>query len=430
MTGSSAGPAGRCPTCGAPRRPTGFFLEPAHEHGPYRSQENEEIEPTGESRGSSPGDAPAEAAPDGEGGTVSTRRRRLMGVFGLAAAAGVVWAAVALTGGSREEDDGPQSVAASTTTTRPTTTTSVTSTTLLLGQMLPEPTGLGLLAFRRDGEVMLVDLDSGHVEDVARLRSATRGVYRSLVVGDRILLAEGDGLLVYPLDLAGPGVPLRRQTDLLLPSTTPGRFWVTSWDEGGGGATLEELGVDGTVHTTLHLPPYGGVRDVSEHGVLVDLGGRSYLLDPVSGRARELDGWVMAIHGARAARWACGADLRCHLEIGPLDGDGPTQVIDRVGADIQPWATTFSPDGTLLAVQVASGSGRPEMALVDVSTGAEIARTNADVPVPVAWAASGNWVFLTDSEGVRAVHRGGAPEIRLPLDGLFAHIAVIPVPRD
>jgi hypothetical protein len=406
----TGGSAGRCPTCGAPFRPAAFFLDPLHEHDPYAQEE-----PASTSIAREPPEKPA--PPD--------RRRRIVVAGAVAATIVLVWAAVARSGGSEEDARATQPIATST-TRGPTTTTSSTTTTLVLGKLLPEPTGIQLLVFQPD-RTLRVDLDTGRVETVGPSMSE---VHTSLVVGGRLVVAGGDGLWIHPPDFSVPGERLRPGADAIFPSAYTDRFWVLSWQT--PGPVLEELGVQGGVHTRISIPPYTALRDVTRHGVLLDLGGKSFLLNPYTGQSRELEGLVLAISNGRAARLACEEDLTCGVEIGPIDGPGERLLVELPdNARVEPWDAEFSPDGTVFAVQIAQDpplGGSLQMGLFDAASGGFLLATRMDGPTPVVW--GGDWAFLVEASGVHALHESGAPHLELPIDGASRHVAVIPAPSE
>jgi len=378
----------RCAACGASLRADGLFLDPLHDQELYAVGPTPLVEPE-----------PSARPPPGR------RRRSLIGTSSVALVVGIA-SVVALT--IDDDADGPARPAG------PVVGAS-TTTTVVLGPLLPERTGLELVVIRGNDSLRHIELDTGHVTEVS---TRVGEPFQAIAVEDRVVVVGPTGLWVYPLD-GSSQVRRLGPANRIFPSSTPGRVWVERGNAVGA-VMLTEIDIHGQEwRTPLELPRYAGVRDVTSSGVLVDISGESWLVDPVDGTGRRLgDGMVLAVHDQTAARFSCERDLRCGLAIGALDGSNSRTVLLPDGTTVDTWGAAFAPDGRSLVVQLFTE--RPgafsDLALIDVAT-ARMTGTFEVPSFPPAWSPSGEWLFLAGPEDVVAVHRTGSPVIEILVDG-------------
>lgn len=335
-------------------------------------------------------------------------------------------AVVALAGDSGRDDN---EVTRSTRATTSVPTVELTPTSVVLGSLLPEPTGIVLVAVNEIGAAARVDLDTGTITlPPARLT----GPHFVLAVGGSIVTAGSGAVKVYSPDLVAPGEEIA-EGDVIYRSSTPGRLWVL--DQGGESHGLFEVALDGAVTAgPFRLPEGAMVHAVSSSKAVITVGGDWFLYDPKVGTGDRLEGEVLAVHGPTVARFHCRADLTCALRIGSVRDIGPEV---RFPGDLRPDAwrggARFSPDGGTLAAYVPA-RGAPsyssgEVVFVDVATREVVASVPTSAPFPLAWADSGEWAFVRGQrQALVAVHVSGSPIVEIPLDALTPQrIVAIPV---
>lgn len=273
-----------------------------------------------------------------------------------------------------------------------------------------------------------IDLDTGRVERVEASRTGWRDTWSAISVGDRILVARPNGVLVISsAELSveadiGPGDAFY---------TGGRRVWMTHY--GRETPVVREILFERdtiSVGPEADLPPGAVVAGATATGIVLQYGAQTFLFDPDSGTATSLSrGSVVATAPDRLAVMVCNESLLCPVEVHALDGTMLTTVEVPPGAHFGPWSGgMFSPDGRRLILPAHRGGRQPGLLYVDLEDGHTV--EHADVhwlgQSSVAWA--GDWAFVPTDGGLFAVGPTGRRLVPLA-DGLLGPVQwVVPVP--
>lgn len=304
---------------------------------------------------------------------------RAIGI-GIAVVVGVIVAASVL--GSRGDDTSSATTTAAEppSTTAPPTTTSVPATTTtapmrreVLGPLLDRTTGWAIAVIDDDGRVLRVELDSGMVTQLTRIRFRNADLLRSV---GKALVVSHDG----QVDAIGPdGEVVRIDNQVrLVPSLEAGTVILQSnTGDGGAGRWRLDVGPDGHV-TPVAQPvvvatstPYAYLAGVLADGrpLMVANPGGTYV-GALDGSFRRLTGGApMAMGPDAVITFECDDRLSCSIQRVGLDGSRssvapvgtfPVGTFGDLGAT--------SPDGRYL---FASGYGDtgPTAVRIDLTTG-------------------------------------------------------------
>jgi hypothetical protein len=282
------------------------------------------------------------------------------------------------------------------------------------------PSGMLYLAdARHPGTVTVVDVARrrSHTDRLEEL-SAGDPPHMLAVIGGRVVVYGGDRASAFGPGLHEPAASLG-EAWFFIASATPGRVWLALLDPAAPATVgrlrgVREVDVDGrTTFAHSARPPHWPVAAVDD-GLLVQ-GQTLELWQPRAGRiVRKLPG-VFALATRHTLAVTC--PRRCHaLHV----------TNTRTGRDVRIAAPpafrfvesddgAFSPDGTHVAVPVATHGGRARVAIVDIARrravlvrGAGLARTYT----LMTWASTG-WLFFNVGHRRIAAYRPGAARATL-----------------
>lgn len=303
-------------------------------------------------------------------------------------------------------------IGSTTTTTAPdetSTTVARTTTTVapvqVYGPLLPDKTGVTLVAVQRDGHLVTVDIDTGTVTDLVP-GQRFRNVYQLVVLRDGIVVTGDNG----PRVITGGKVSSLDNVDQLLGSIDGVQLVGLRYNDP---IPQVELITPGTAPTTYQpLPLQSDPVAVSSSGgiVLQSRTGGVYTLDMASGQIHKIaEGAVMGVAGNRVASVTCDDALKCRIGIGPFGGR-PTHQVAVASATLNfgyfgIGTNALSPTRDLVALLTSSG-GPPVVEVLDLDTGdvvlsAAMTAGPSNGP-PFVWSADGKWLFWTDGGQIRA----------------------------
>lgn len=267
-----------------------------------------------------------------------------------------------------------------------------------------------------DGQLAVVDIEA-ETARVIQLEQLAPGdpPYRIVRRGRSLVFYGGD---TYAVDLGVDSPPRKlHKSWFFIPSAVEDRVWIALLDPDSPDtvralSAVAEVTNEGVVMVPPVRPPEGRwpVAAVSAGLLFERPAGGLELWDPLTGRTvRQLpEAWWGPTHGNLLA-W-------CDNAAEPVRG-GHLHLTDVLRAEdrarlapppgfavFRCWDGAFAPDGRTLAVPVSTGvhlRGRHALALIDVATGAIKLVEGSAVPagyVFVAWAASGEEVFLTGGQ--------------------------------
>jgi hypothetical protein len=183
--------------------------------------------------------------------------------------------------------------------------------------------------------------------------------------------------------------------NLVVPAATGKSLWLTSYpadaNPGSSAAAAQQVSVTGTrIGHSVRLPVGYVIDQATVRGLLLTPAirgsGRSAtrLWNPVTGRQAAVFRGVIAASPAKVA-WVTRCAPRCRVRVLDLASGRRATVALPVGSS--PASGAFSPDGSLLALQVSTGAGGDggELAMqLDVAS----ATTGRLTKVPGTWASS------------------------------------------
>ncbi|MEN3273551.1 MAG: hypothetical protein V7636_2312 [Actinomycetota bacterium] len=337
-----------------------------------------------------------------DGGMPRTRRWPLLVLLGA------VIAVVVLVGGL--DDGGHETAIPTTTSTLRTTTTQhstttgtyVATTTSLprfesgTGALLPGATGTFIVT--TDGElVTVIDLSTGArcmnlAGDGAWIPFRSGPITGRAVIGTPRGVATVDARCsVVQLGGGAEGYPVAIGAD---------GVWMVEPSSG----SLIEHRYDSAGGNSIPLPANTGPSAVEVDGrVVVALNGSMTLVDPATGRRRDLGaGMPVTAHGSTLAYTTC-PSLECSIVL--LDvrtGARRTIAAEDLAAN-SIGAAVFSNDGRYLGLAGANGHG----AIVDVRTRQV---TRLDLPSIAGFTADAAWVLIDDGSRMYAVRPDGTEQ--------------------
>jgi hypothetical protein len=248
------------------------------------------------------------------------------------------------------------------TTTRPPTTT----TTIPVGPVFGQPVGAALLV-HENGDWIVVDLDTGARRAVT-LRAADPYSVRA-VTGGVVVGGQGQRTAVF-YDVLGGGEEPRSvdlgDADQVLSAGRPDRVWLI--DSGGlfegepqSDTTTRARLVDlhGQVLRAFDLPGPYVAASVAE-GLVLSRGGRAYLADE-DGVRSIATGFVMGATADAVLLLACDDQAACALELRPLDGGRPTELLTFPGIEDMGFEASVSRDGDLGVMGFGGQDGAPTL---------------------------------------------------------------------
>jgi hypothetical protein len=354
-------------------------------------------------------------------------RRGLAVLVALAVLA--VGAVVVLSGGDGGDDDAsaPTTTEESGGTTRPRRTTTTLPdrvvTQLPAAPLLGAPTG-GLSVYVIDGRtVTRVELDSGIVTTLPRAFGRA-GAYTSFatVRDGQLVMGRDNSVLVGSLDLAEPPTILRSVDNGGGPFGD--RLLNMDYDTTDGAIReVREFDVRSEIVATWQLPAATRPAGVIDDRLVVQLGGRIYLVGQDGTAEMYAIGDVLRASGTFLIRRECDARMVCAVLIDDLRR-GTAQPLTFVGEEsfYGPFGLLLAPDGSSIVVMGDNGP-----VVVDVATGATIAPVEFDTGP--AWSPDGAWLFTVDrSNDLKAwpTRGGGAPiAIELPSSGRIGSSNVV-----
>lgn len=279
------------------------------------------------------------------------------------------------------------------------------------GALLPEPTGVRLVVTQTDGQLVLVDVDSGAVTDLAPSRRF-RGVSKLVVLRDGVVVTvQTQTLLVAKGEMSflPDGAALVGSPDGI-------RLVGVSYAENELHARAFIPGAVGDAAMTLPsqsepvaMLPGGIVLQAASGGV--------YRFDLASGVSSKIaDGLFVAAQGDRVVSMVCD-DVTCHVGVAPLGGRPSHEAaIAPEGLNLGKYGrggNALAPSRNLLAYGTMA-QGRPTFSVLDLDTEAVVLSGvpySGPAATPFVWSADGRWLFWVESGRVKAwsPDRGGAP---------------------
>jgi hypothetical protein len=318
-------------------------------------------------------EAPAEG--DVQRIEIGAGRSRRVPAVALAAVAVLLVAGVVLGGGDDDPSGAPQEDSeASTTVERPSpsttrprpTTTSSTSTTVVLGPILPEPAGAGLLLAGESGGTWRwtwLDLDTGLRRGV-ELRADD--AYGAIPVRGGVVLPRGGAAFFQPLP-EGPLAELG-SADQVIAAGLPDAVWLLRSGTNSGlpaesGTSARLVGLDGSVRATVAVPQLSYAFGATSQGLVFTAGGRAYLARP-DGVQQLAVGEVLSVADPYVVLYTCDEDAVCAPEV--LDtGTGRRHSLPPIPSPYQYGTSAFvSSSGE---VAVASYQQQPSLTIYDAS---------------------------------------------------------------
>ena len=242
---------------------------------------------------------------------------------------------------------------------------------------------------------------------------------------------------VYRYDIGGQAFLDVGRGDSVFPGTD-GTFYVAS------GRTIEERGLDGaTVGGPWTIPDgyeLAGPAHRTGAGVLIQPRSFPAFIRPLFEWRPTTDevtsvgdfNQLIDTHGSLVAGTDCELDFPCWLIMHDLTTGDERRIDSPLPGNGFYGGGAFSPDGSRLAVFVATNEGSvnpaARLAIVDVATGAIDFVDNGDVAVGepygyASWSPSGAWVFFGPGE-LRAAPASGGPAQSLGLAGAYSLVAL------
>jgi hypothetical protein len=272
--------------------------------------------------------------------------------------------------------------------------------------------------------IRAIDLETGESRrlEASRVFSPGDAQFALVRTGNGFVFRCSSGACALDSDLQGEARTLG-DAWCLAPSATEGRVWLAFLDPDSPETvramkSVREVSLDGQVSVDSELPPerrwHCPVGAVSQ-GVLFVEGDDLVVWDA---EAREvvfrLPGPFPAdTHGDFVA-W-CEPNCKGGLHLTDV-GSGEDVVIETDGAFRfeETYDGAFSPDGSLLALPVATGdSNYPrQVAVVDVQQRTARLIDGLTIRGPMAWASSGNQLFIVIGEGRIAMYDAASGDLR------------------
>jgi hypothetical protein len=317
---------------------------------------------------------------------------------------------------------------------RPTTTIApIRLSRELGGPVLPTPTGTRLVGLSSSGDLVLLDLDSGHLDeiDVPGVRSG----FASFVVpgSDRMLVGSWDTMSAYIVSIAGDSTraPVMFSNGAqVLPGDRPDTAWVQRFDQQMPySSVLQLVSFDGDV-VAGPIDIAGGWTNWGDQrgGVIVEAPGGSYAVN-AGGAQRLTPGRVLAVGVNHVLVKECDDALHCTTAMIERDTDTrselPPGVLDGERGLVAA-APSIAPDGRAIVV-VDAGVANPIRRYVDLVTG-----TSVEMGIlggeSVGWTPDGRYVLALSGSGLAVIDRTTAtviePAGRLPNLSYFTLVAV------
>ena len=272
-----------------------------------------------------------------------------------------------------------------------------------------------------------IDLDTGKSRNLEITDFSPGDAQFALVqTGAGLVFRCNSGACALDGDLQGETRVLGK-AECFSPSATEGRVWLALQDPDspatvGSMKSVQEISLDGQVAVNSDLPPdrwHCPVGAVNQ-GVVFQEGNGLVVWDA---EAREI---VFRVPGPFSAdtqgdlvAW-CDYNCKGGLHITNIANGEDTVVEDAVVEDDQlfqfeeTYNGAFSPDGSLLAVPVATGpSGHPrQVALIDVQEGTARLIANLSIRGSMTWASTENRLFINIGEGRIGVYDAGSDDLR------------------
>ncbi|PZS15058.1 MAG: hypothetical protein DLM57_13410 [Pseudonocardiales bacterium] len=279
--------------------------------------------------------------------------------------------------------------------------------TALGHRLLDAPAGWELFAAGR-GEVVRIEIASGRVTRTTVPPLDNGGGIAMLAGPDRVIVTpvdDGDGFEVrdgrpprlLPITLANHGAAL--------PGPDKDHVWVSDHT---GPSVMNLVGFDGQpTGTSIPIPDGGSVTSDSAGYLLLHATGGVYDVRP--GQIHRITtGELLAAGPTRWLTLECDAHYRCVITV--IDRASGARRVLRTPAHTFRFEEegVIAPDGSTAAYVQIGRSGRPELHLLDLSTGADHL---ADVTFSgeflfgggrFVWSPDSHWLFVTGPEG-RAV---------------------------
>lgn len=291
----------------------------------------------------------------------------------------------------------------------PVTSSPATTAAPLVGPVLGDKTGLGLLVWAADG-VFRLDLDTGAIERT-RLRpldgnpdlTSVGIVFHDVDTNRRRLLTPG----------AGEPVTISTTPGRYLGEGPPGRLWFADYEPTSDGPSIwyQELG-----RTRIDVTVPAGAQDVRIDGlgglVLQAPGGIYVQAAPGETPRRLSAGQLIWVGDGLVLEAACDDVLRC----GPRLHDLRTGTARDAPRGFREGAFAFSsasPDGQQLLTVRAGVSDFYELATVDLAgrtTALGPTRSpcfSADCDGRPVWSPDGRWLFWVSGDDVVSAWRAG-----------------------
>jgi hypothetical protein len=374
------------------------------------------------------------------------RNRRLVGIGAAAAVViGIGWA-VSRAGGDvstgapsatldDESANSAEQRAVDTTqpapsTTRPRTTTTTGPPVVVEefgGPLLPAPTGIALVGFTTDGDLLDIDLDTGQMT-TTDLRGSSGNAQATIVAG-------ADWTYVQPWDGNSSFVVPRGQTPVDVASNAPfygggvfrgpdpNTMWTIQIDPSSGSVGgLDLVGLDGeSLGRSIDLgggwwPTHSDLAG----GLIMQAGGGVYIVSEVGARRIAAGEFVGAGVNHLLVR-ACDEVLACGLFVVDRVSGEQRQVPGiEAGAVAQfyGWTGTesaaVSPDGTA-AISFGLDESEQVLSLVSTDTGEHRPLTRVTESLSVAWSDDSRFVVVNHDRTLVAYDRDTGSEVSLDI---------------
>jgi hypothetical protein len=381
----------------------------------------------------------------------------LVGVLGVAGAIVVAAVAAGSSGDDRATPAAPTSTVAAPTTVADvpliTTTTSAAAsapavpttgasvdlsqvfreispvaTTAPHGAYLDGAAGVELFLLDDDGTLRRVDLGTGESRVVANDFSVDTRDVRSIVVGDRLVLASSSDLRTISIvdgttSMEDPGVtaPVTPVCNWA-PGDAPDRLWVLPCFGTNGSDGVVEYSLADHAESDRRTFPVGVDRvadRIAGTGFLVQAGGGVYVVGDDGSRTRLATGRIVATSGRYAALQECDEALRCTPVVLDLTTLERRPLLVGAGVDVRTvYPTNFlaSPSRDRSLVIFFFGDG-PRAALFDGPAGTleRVApEAGFDDLSRLAWSGDGAWLFFDARLTLWAWHVGDGPPVQIP----------------
>jgi hypothetical protein len=298
--------------------------------------------------------------------------------------------------------------------------------------VLPTPTGTRLVGLSSAGELVLLDLDSGHLDeiDVPGVRSG----FASFVVpgAERMLVGSWDTMSAYIVSVGGDSAraPVMFSNGAqVLPGDRPDTAWVQRFDQQlPYSSVLQLVSFDGEI-VAGPIDIAGGWTNWGDQrgGVIVEAPGGSYSVN-AGGAQRLTPGRVLAVGVNHVLVKECDDSLHCTMALIERDtgirSELPPELVDgdSVLGGVSP---SIAPDGRAIVV-VDAGVASPMRRYVDLATGASV-EMGVLGGESVGWTPDGRYVLALSGEGLVVVDRTTAslvePAGRLPHLSYFTLVA-------